>query len=79
MSFLTKVVALYDQLPEKVRTVIWSAGRAFIGAELLLVPGLLAAPTVNVAWSLVMAGSFAAATGFVRAVQHGIQSYLGQS
>jgi hypothetical protein len=79
MALQDKVLGWYNALPEKVRTVIWSAGRAFVGAVIVLIPGILAAPSFNTEKALVVAAIFAGAVAAVRVVQHAVQAWLGQT
>jgi hypothetical protein len=79
MALQDKVLSAYNALPDWVRQTIWSAGRAFVGAVIVLIPGILAAPSFNTEKALVVAAIFAGATAAVRVVQRAIQSHLGQT
>jgi len=65
--------SFYDGLPSLVRTTLWSAGRAFIGAILVVLPAVYVAPNVSTAKGLIFSAIIAGATAAVRVVQHVLQ------
>ncbi len=78
MALQDKILGWYNALPETVRTTIWSAGRAFVGAVLVLAPGVLAAPDLSTQKALAVAAVVAGGTAAVRVVQHAIQAWLAK-
>lgn len=81
-SFIDRLKAAYDRLPERVRTVLWSAGRAFVAAFVLAEPqfvtDLINRAPLSTVEALVFATAVAGATAAVRIIQHAVQSWLGQ-
>jgi len=69
--------ATYDKLPAVLQNVLRSAVRTFIGAEVVLLPAVLAAPNVGAQENLFLAGTFAAGAAAIRLVEHGLAAYLG--
>ena len=60
----------WAKLPAVVRTTLFSAARAFIGAVIILLPGVLTAPDFGTQKALLIAALIAGGTAAVRVVQH---------
>lgn len=65
--------SFYDGLPSLVRTTLWSAGRAFVAALLVVLPAVYVAPDVSTAKGILFSGLIAGVTAAVRVVQHVLQ------
>ena len=66
----------WEKLPAIIRTTLFSAGRAFLGAVIALIPGIWAAPDFGTQKALAIAAIIAGATAAVRVVQHAVQGTL---
>ena len=73
---MADIRSYYDQLPEVVRTTLWSAARAFIGAFIVLAPGVLYAPDFNTGKAALIAAVIAGGTAAIRVIQHALQGTL---
>lgn len=67
--------ATYGKLPSVLQNVVRTALRSFVGAEVVLIPAVLAAPNVGAQENLFLAGTFAAGAALVRAIEHGVEAY----
>jgi orotidine-5'-phosphate decarboxylase len=68
----------WQRLPSVVRTTAFSAARAFLGAIVVLLPGIWAAPDFGTAKTLAVAAVIAGGTAAVRVVQHIIQGSIAE-
>ena len=68
----------YDSLPALIRTTAWSAGRAFLGAVVVVLPAVYVAPDVSTAKGLIFSAIIAGATAAWRVVQHVLQGTVTQ-
>ena len=70
--------SVYEGLPALVRTTAWSAGRAFLGAVVVILPAVYAAPDVSTAKGLILSAIIAGATAAWRVVQHVLQGTVSE-
>lgn len=73
---LSTALDYFHKLPLAIQNAAKAALRTFIGAELLLIPAVLAAPNVSTQENLFLAGSFAAGAAAVRLVEQAIVAWL---
>lgn len=70
---MASLKSYYDRIPSLIRTTSWSAGRAFVGTLLVVLPAVWVAPDYDTAKGILFSGLVAAATAAVRVVQHVLQ------
>ena len=73
---MASLTSYYDQLPAVVRTTIWSAARAFVGAFIVLAPGILYAPNFSTGKAALVAAVIAGGTAAIRVIQHALQGTI---
>lgn len=66
----------YQSIPNVVRTTLWSAGRAFVGAFVPLATGIWVAPDFATEKAAFIAALVAGVTAAVRVIQHAGQGTL---
>ena len=82
MSLVSDVVAkaeaVWAHVPRPIKAAVRTAVRTFLGAELVLIPAVLAAPDVHTQTQILLAGTLAAGAAAVRFVESAIGAYLSK-
>ncbi len=75
-NVLSTAGAWYTKLPVSIQKAVRAAGATFIGAEVVLIPAVLAAPSVSTQEQLFLAGTFSAGAAAARLVGHAVGVWL---